>query len=67
MTEDSKLILLADVIKDKERKEKELAFYKKELAKIMAKIAFHEAHLSLTQRIIDMIEAEQVVDIRRTR
>jgi hypothetical protein len=59
-----KIILIQDLIDSKLRKEQELEFYQKELDKLKQKMWWVQKEISLTNTIIDIIETEQVVDIR---
>ena len=58
------IIFITDLIDQRLRKEKEIEFYEKELVKIEEKLFFLRKEKQLTQFIIDIIEKEQVVDIR---
>jgi hypothetical protein len=60
---EGKLILIADVLEQKLRKEKELEYYQKELEKIQQKMFFLKKDLDLTNMIIDMIKEEKVQDL----
>jgi hypothetical protein len=60
----NKLILLTDVIETKIRKEKELAFYQKELEKLQQKMFFIKKDIDITNLCIQIIEQEKVLDIR---
>ena len=62
---EAKLILIADVIEHKLRKEKELEFYLKELEGLRNKIFYLQKEVSLTNTIIDMIKSEEVVDLKQ--
>lgn len=64
MTEESKLILITDVIETRVRKEKEIAYYQEQIKKIQQKMFFLQKDLEITNLIIDMIEKEKVMDIR---
>jgi hypothetical protein len=64
MSEEQRIILIADVIEQKLRKEKELEFYLKELAELERKIGWLRREVDLTNTIIDMIKTEQVYDIK---
>ena len=64
MSEEQRIILIADVIEQKLRKEKELEFYLKELAELERKIGYLRREVDLTNVIIDMIKTEQVYDIK---
>ena len=58
------IIFITDLIDQRLRKEKEIEYYEKELTKIEEKLFFLRKEKQLTQFIIDIIEKEQVVDIR---
>ena len=58
-TDDSKIVLIADVIEQKLRKEKELEFYNAELKKLQDKIFWLEREVKLTEEIIEIIENEK--------
>ena len=64
MTQNKSIIFITDLIDQRLRKEKEIEFYEKELTKIEEKLFFLRKEKQLTQFIIDIIEKEQVVDIR---
>ena len=57
------IILLSDIIEQKVRKEKELAFYQKQLVELQEKIHFLSKEVDLTNMIIELIERDNVVDI----
>jgi len=65
MTQPPKIIMLADVLETRVRKEKELEFYQKELEKLQEKMFFIKKDIDITNLIIDMIEKENVIDIRQ--
>jgi hypothetical protein len=46
------------------RKQQELEFYHKELEKLQLKMSVIRVEMDLTNRIIDMIEREDIVDMR---
>ena len=64
MTDQPKLILLTDIIDQKLRKEKELAYYQKQLEKLQEKMMFLRKDIQITNLCIEIIEQEKVVDIR---
>jgi len=64
MSEEQRIILIADVIEQKLRKEKELEFYLKELEELQRKIGWLRREVDLTNTIIDMIKSESVYDIK---
>lgn len=57
---DTKIILLADVYKMRETKEKELAFYTEKLKELEEKMFFIRKEIQTTTFIIDMIEKEKI-------
>ena len=59
----SKIVTLTDIIETKVVKEKELLYYKEQLEIIQRKIAYLETDLTLTKRIISLIEEEKIVNI----
>jgi uncharacterized protein YlaN (UPF0358 family) len=59
----TKIILISDVIEQKLRKEQELEFYEKELAKLESKMFWLKKEIELTNRIINIIENEEVIDL----
>lgn len=64
MTDNNKLILLTDIIEDRERKRVELEFYNKELSRIQGQIGKLELHMHTTNQIIEMIKHEMVVELK---
>jgi len=63
---DNKIILLADVYKMREEKQKELAFYTDKLKELELKLFFINKEIQVTTFIIDMIEHEKVHTIGHT-
>lgn len=61
----SKLIQISDIIETKLRKEKELEFYQNELEKLQQKMFFIKKDIDITNLIINMIEKEQIYDIKQ--
>jgi len=64
MTEENRIILIADVLEQKLRKEKELEYYLRELEELQRKIGYLRREVDLTTMIIDMIKSEQVHDVQ---
>ena len=64
MENEPKLILLADVIESKVRKEGELAYYEKELKKLQEKMFWIQRDIDVTNIIIDMVKHEKVLDVK---
>jgi hypothetical protein len=63
MTQEKKIILLEDFIEQKVRKEQELEFYEKELAKLQEKMFWVKREIDLTNTIIRVIKDETVIDL----
>lgn len=64
MITDGKIILIQDLIDTKLRKEQELEFYEKELEKLQQKMWWVQKEIQLTEKIIDIIETEKVMDLK---
>jgi len=60
----SDIILIQDIYKLKEEKEKELKFYQEKLEDLNRKMFFIKKEIDLTNFIIDLIEREKIEDIR---
>tara|TARA_B100000927_G_scaffold274383_2_gene253546 strand:+ start:3179 stop:3424 length:246 start_codon:yes stop_codon:yes gene_type:complete len=58
------IINLQEVYEIRNRKERELDYYNKELEKLQVEMAFIKQEINLTNTIIDIIETEKVVDLR---
>ena len=63
MNEETKLIVLTDILENKVRKEKELEYYQQELEKLQQKMFFIKKDIEVTNLIIDMIKHETVIDL----
>lgn len=61
--DERKVILLHEVIEQRLRKEKELAYYKKQLEEISNKIFYLDRELTLTNLIIDIIQGENIIEL----
>jgi hypothetical protein len=59
-----RLILLSEFLDQGKRKEKEINYYEKELAKITEKLYWLRRERDLTETIISIITQEKVVDIK---
>ena len=65
MTEkEKKLILLSDFIETKVRKEKELEYFQEQLENLQNKMFFLKKEINLTNLIIDMVNNNNIIDIR---
>jgi len=64
-TKDVKLIInLQEVYDIRDRKQRELEYYNRELEKLHVKMGFIKQEINLTHTIIDIIETEKVVDLK---
>ena len=54
---------MSDLLDIKARKEQELDFYTQQLKELQVKMVFIQQEIKLTNKIIDMIERETVIDI----
>jgi prefoldin subunit 5 len=59
------IILLSDVYETRERKEKELAYYREQLEVLRRKMFFIQKDIDITNICIQMIENEKVLDIKK--
>lgn len=57
------MILLNDIYDIRRRKEEELAFYHAELEKLTSKLRTVQHEISVTNKIIEIIEHERVIDV----
>lgn len=58
-----KVIILNDIYKLREEKERELRFYREKLDELERKLFFLNKEVQLTNFIIDLIEKEKVTDL----
>jgi len=61
----SKLIQITDIIETRLRKEKELEYYQAELEKLQQKMFFLRKDIEITNLIINMIEKDQIYDVKQ--
>ena len=57
------IVLLSDIYKLREQKERELKFYRTRLDELEKKMFFVQKEIQLTNFIIDLIEREKIADI----
>ena len=58
--EEGQIILIAELLEQKKRKEEELEYYHKELETLKIKSEIVEKELVMTRMIIDLIENEKI-------
>ena len=64
MESERKIVLLSDFIEQKVRKEKELECYTQQLEELQKKLFFLNKEIELTNLIIDIIDKEQVINVK---
>jgi hypothetical protein len=55
--------MISDLLDMRARKQQELEFYNQQLKELQVKMLFIQQEISLTSKIITMIEQEQIIDI----
>ena len=64
MESERKIVLLSDFIEQKVRKEKELEYYTQQLEELQKQLFFIRKEIELTNLIIDIIDKEQVINVK---
>lgn len=64
MTEDTKIVMITDILEQKLRKEKELEFYERELKKLQTKMFWVKKEIDLTNTIIRVIQEDRIIDLK---
>ena len=59
----SEILMITDLLDIRARKLKELEFYNEQLNELKLKMVFIQQEIALTNKIIDMIEKETIIDI----
>ena len=59
----SEILMISDLLDIRARKLKELEFYNEQLNDLKLKMVFIQQEIALTNKIIDMIEKETIIDI----
>jgi hypothetical protein len=62
----AKIILIADLIEEKLRKERELEFYEEELKRLLTKMSWVRREINLTETIISMIQKEEIPNLLKS-
>ena len=57
------IIVMSDLLDIRARKIKEMEFYQQQLRELQLKMVFIQQEIQLTNKIINMIEMEQIIDI----
>ncbi len=61
---ESHIIVLADILEQKFRKEKELSYYEQQLEHLVFRMQLIKKEIELTNMIIQLVTDENIVDIR---
>lgn len=59
----SEILLITDLLDIRARKLRELEYYNQQLKELQLKMVFIQKEIDLTNRIVDMIQKETVIDI----
>ncbi len=59
----SEILLITDLLDIRARKLKELEYYNQQLKELQLKMVFIQKEIELTNRIVDMIQKETIIDI----
>ena len=62
----AQIILIADLIEEKLRKEQELEFYEEELKKLLVKMSWVRHEINITETIIQMIQKEEIPNLLKS-
>lgn len=62
--QDSKIILITDLIDQRLRKEQEIEYYEKELIKIQERLGYLYKEKTLTETILNIIQNDKVIDLK---
>ena len=65
MEESKNIILLDEILDLRSRKRKELEYYNQQLEELKLRMFFIQKEIDLTSNIINMIEKEKMVDLKK--
>ena len=60
----STIIVLADILEQKLRKERELTYYEAQLAQLLLRMDFIRKEIEITNMIIELVTEEKIIDIQ---
>jgi len=55
--------MISDLLDIRARKQQELEFYNQQLKELQVKMVFIQQEINITNKIISMIEQEEIIDI----
>ena len=61
---ESRIVLLADILDQKLRKERELTYYEAQLAQLLSRMQYIKKEIEITNMIIDLVTEEKIIDIQ---
>jgi hypothetical protein len=64
MDNETKIITIRELIKNKETKERELEYYRSRLEFLQNRVSLLEGDIRITNTIIKMIEEETLIEVR---
>lgn len=59
------IVLLQDLIDQRQRKQEELSRYSKNLENLKIKLEYLRKEIALTERIIAMVKKEEIIDLAK--
>jgi hypothetical protein len=59
----SEILMISDLLDMRARKQQELEFYNQQLKNLHVKMVFIQQEINITNKIINMIEQEKIIDI----
>ena len=61
---ESRIIILADILEQKLRKERELTYYEAQLAQLLGRMRYIKKEIEITNMIIELVTGEKIIDIQ---
>jgi|TARA_R100001143_G_C3298559_1_gene104542 hypothetical protein len=61
---ESRIIILADILEQKLRKERELTYYEAQLAQLLSRMRYIKKEIEITNMIIELVTEEKIIDIQ---
>lgn len=61
---ESRIIILADILEQKLRKERELTYYEAQLAQLLGRMRYIKKEIEITNMIIELVTEEKIIDIQ---
>ena len=61
---ESRIIILADILEQKLRKERELTYYEAQLAQLLGRMRYIKKEIEITNMIIELVTEDKIIDIQ---